>query len=200
MIPGTAPVPAANTRSFNLNPEGKQQLTQPLQLPDDTQWGQAKVASQADPNKVGSTTKAVVTSVGDGDGAKVGGLNCRLELIDAPEKAYPRHNRPGQPFAPESKKSLQEMIENKEVTVTVTEAASEKSKGRPICRIEIEGQNVSVSQLRKGMAWLQKTYGVNSEYLAMQRNNQVNGTGLFVDPNAEHPGAFRQREWYSKGR
>lgn len=206
VLPGAPDVPAANTRSFSVQPNGKVKPSQPLQLPADAKWGNQEVVVQAKPS-AGSPIKdgwqkAMVTFVGDGDGAKLttkGGerFDCRLDLIDAPETPKPQYRKNGQPFGEESKKSLQQMIENKEVTVKITRAASEKAQGRPICQIEIEGKDVSVEQLRKGMAWLYQRSTAGFDNRAIEDNNKAKGIGLFSDRSAQHPRDFKHGPNYS---
>lgn len=74
--------------------------------------------------------KSVVTFVGDGDSVftknKDGSsLECRIDSIDAPEVAHPKYGKPAQAFGEASKKTLEDMVLNKEVTIRVSKPAKE---------------------------------------------------------------------------
>lgn len=140
--------------------------------------------------------RSVVTFVGDGDSVftknKDGSsLECRIDSIDAPEVARPKYGKPGQAFGEASKKTLQEMVLNKEVTIRVSKPAKEgENFGRALCQIEIEGQNIDKPMLQAGMAWLNKKY--NTPELASALNEAKSAKrGLWVDPNPINPAAFR---------
>lgn len=71
----------------------------------------------------------------------------RLVAIDAPEK--------GQDFSVESKKSLSTLVYGKRITVTTKKT---DRYGRIIGKILIDGVDVSLEQIRLGLAWHFKEY------------------------------------------
>jgi endonuclease YncB( thermonuclease family) len=171
----------------------------------DINWGKPTVAVQGSGTDKTAGVKATVTYVGDGDGAtlKAGKntLNCRIQGIDAPEVDHKAHNKKGQPYGQEAKKSLQDMILNKEVTVTVTKvanAAATDSSSRSTCKIEIHGKNVSTEQLKNGSAWLWETF--NTDKASAQANRDAfafaksNKLGLHANPDAVEPKVFKAIE------
>ncbi|MDP1740981.1 thermonuclease family protein [Polaromonas sp.] len=66
----------------------------------------------------------------------------RLSGIDAPEK--------GQPFGNLAKESLSEMVFNKQVVV---ESSKEDRYRRKVGKVQHEGTDVNLEQVKKGMAW-----------------------------------------------
>jgi endonuclease YncB( thermonuclease family) len=205
---GSPPPVVKASNDFAYDPvSGKQVDSAPVVIPPDAKWNtptkvvDANVLSRRAFGIKGQT--AVVTSVLDGDGAtmKLGDgskVNCRIDMIDAPEtpKNQTTPPKPGQPGGYESKKSLQEMIENKEVTVYVTSAPSEKNYGRAMCQVEIQGVNVSMEQIRRGQAYIYEKFvarELNPEAYALQDKAKADKTGVFAVLNAESPAAYRKR-------
>ncbi len=129
----------------------------------------------------------------DGDGAGITSkrgekLNCRIEGIDAPETDKTRFGKkPAQPHADESLKTLQKMIVNKEVTVTVTEEASTKNYGRSVCKIEVEGKDVSTEMLRAGAAMLYEQFYKGPQHRAAQNQAKANKVGIWADKVPPQP-------------
>lgn len=151
-----------------------------------------KVAVQA---KRPGGEKAVVTYVGDGDGASLkrkngSVLNCRIDTIDAPETAKPKYGKAGQPYAEEAKKTLQRMILNKEVTVIVTNPNGKYN--RQYCKIEVEGVGVDKAMLQAGAAWLYRRYSNDPELSKTEEGAKKAKRGLWADPNAQSPEDFRR--------
>lgn len=140
----------------------------------------------------------MVTYVGDGDGATLkrkdgSELVCRIDTIDAPETAKPRYGKPGQPFGEEAKRTLQGMIERKEVTVRVTKPAEEGKYGRSYCKIEVEGVGVDQKMIEAGAAWLYRRYSDDPKLGAAEDKARKQKKGLWAQPNPEEPEAFRRR-------
>lgn len=95
----------------------------------------------------------------DGDTVDFNSLACRIGGIDAPETDKTKYGKkPAQPHALESMAALKKMIDNKEVTVTVTEEANAKNYNRATCKIELEGKDVSTEMLRVGAAMIYEKY------------------------------------------
>lgn len=175
-------------------------------VPKDTKWNKpelwidAGVVAKRAAGVKGQT--AVVTAVTDGDTAKLktpgGPLNCRIDMIEAPEtkKDWKQPPEPGQPMADESKKSLQELIENKEVTVYVTrEKVSDKDK-RALCQVEIKGVNVSMEQIRRGMAYVYEHFvdkAADPEAYDAQSKAKKDNLGVHSLKGGETPAQYRRR-------
>lgn len=134
-------------------------------------------------------------------------LACRLNRIEAPEVQHPaKDGRPakaGQPYGEESRKTLQDMIMNKEVTVTVTKLKDKYGK-RSVCEIEVNGENINQKMLEEGAAWVYRTFGKGDtkptpQDYAAERVAKANKLGLFADKNAEYPLDFKKRLDQDKG-
>lgn len=179
---------------------------EPLVVPKDTKWNKpelwidAGVVAKRAAGVKGQT--AVVTAVTDGDTAKLstpgGALNCRIDMIEAPEtkKDWKQPPEPGQPMADESKKSLQDLIEGKEVTVYVTKAASKDNYGRSLCQVEIKGVNVSMEQVRRGMAYVYEHFvdkAADPEVYDAQAKAKQDNLGVHSIKGGESPAQYRRR-------
>lgn len=170
-----------------------------VEIPKDVQWQQPHTLVEASPSasKRNTGEKAVVTYVGDGDTASLqrkdgSAVNCRIDKIDAPEVGHPKAGKKEQPFGEEAKRTLQNMIENKEVTLRITRPTQDKY-GRNLCQIEVEGKDVSAEMIRKGAAWLYKEYAKDPDLIEAQATARKNRTGLWQAPIPEYPPAFRRR-------
>lgn len=198
------PVPKGHTvgsvETVGLNPVtgavGKP--SDPRPIPKDIAWSAPVVAEKA--TKPGGQI-AKVTYVQDGDGANLrlgdgSSVNCRVAGIDAPETAKPKYNKPGQPFGEEAKKSLQDAILNKEVTVTIVKAQKPDPYGREICEIEIQGQSVGLKQVQDGLAWVYDRYvsGTQRDTLkSAEAQAKAFKKGLWSDPNPVYPETFKHQ-------
>lgn len=196
----------ATATHFSLNPtkSSNAKAIAPIAVDPNTQWTKPAPVVQA---TTPGGQKAVVTYVDDGDSARLrtkdgSNINCRIDSIDAPEVAKPKLNKPGQPFGEEAKKTLQGMIDRKEVTVIVTKPADsssppskENNYGRSLCKIEVQGQGVDAKMLSAGAAWLYRKYGESPDpkLQAIESKARVNQVGLWADPTAEDPKSFRRR-------
>lgn len=197
VFPDSAPVPSSNTKSVvfssdSVKPQAKE--TQPLVVPEGTQWTEPTVVKPRTTRGFAPPQKALVTLVQDGDtaGVKTQGdtpqeIMCRLDKIDAPETA--KRGKPGQAYGEASKKNLQQLIDGKEVAVSVSYATDDW--GRNLCQIEIDGIDVSLKQLEDGMAWLYRKYGNPKEFNQAQAGAKLDKKGLFSDPSAIHPREFK---------
>jgi endonuclease YncB( thermonuclease family) len=182
----------------------------PVEVPN-VEWKPSVTAVQADPVAVppGNAKRAYLTfipgqDVKDGDTVKARGPggkvdDCRIDWIDAPESPKDWKNDPGQPGGVYAAKTLKALIGDKQATVRVTQEATAKNHGRPMCQIEVEGVNVSEEMIKKGAAWLYREYGPKDpdtyERLAKQElQNQINGVGIFEDWSNERPSNYRHRQ------
>lgn len=139
-----------------------------------------------------------MTFVQDGDTAtlkpaKGDPLNCRIDMIDAPETA--KKDKPGQSHGEQSAAHLRRLIDKKEVTVWVKNGTD--LYGRSLCQIEVDvngkGVDVSLDMLQNGAAWLYRQYGGSAAYKNAADNAQYKGKGLFADRDAIHPREFKRQ-------
>mgnify|MGYP001765302886 CR=1 FL=1 len=196
------PVPKGHTvgevQTVGLNPVtgAVTKAADPRPIPKDVAWSAPVVAEKA--TKPGGQI-AKVTYVQDGDGASLqlkdgSSVSCRIAGIDAPETAKPKHNKPGQPYGEESKKSLQEAILNKEVTLTIVKSAKPDKYGRELCEIEIQGQSVGLKQVQEGLAWVYERYVSGTEGNALrsaEAQARAFKKGLWADPTPVNPETFK---------
>jgi endonuclease YncB( thermonuclease family) len=111
----------------------------------------------------------------------------RLQGIDAPESH--------QAFGTQSKKSLSEMIFDREVTV---EYDKTDQYGRLVGKIVLDGKDINLAQVKAGMAWHYKEYQreqtpTDRELYARAEDEARNARrGLWVDADPVEPSAFRR--------
>ena len=134
---------------------------------------------------VGAETTWKCREVIDGDtiiAESNAGQIIRVDLfgIDAPEIA--------QPFGDEAKAFLEELALGRVITVSTT---NPKAK-QVTASVQVEGTDLSEALVRSGLAWLPDD-GSSSEAIAIALfTARAEGTGLWVDSNAEHPLLWRQ--------
>lgn len=204
-VPSAIDGKPATATHFSLTPGSKGSATPiaPITIPENVEWAKPVVAVQS---KTKGGEKAVVTYVGDGDGASLlrkdgSSIKCRIDTIDAPETAKPAFGKPGQAFGEEAKRTLQDLIDKKEVTLTVTQEAASgppskaNNYGRALCKIEVQGKNVDLQMIQKGAAWLFTKYGTAPDPALenAERVAKLKKEGLWANPNPERPGDFRSR-------
>jgi micrococcal nuclease len=199
--PKTLAKPSTDSVSVDLGSGNTTTTAKPVEIPK-VQWAQPVTAVKAAGPALEGAGKAVVTYVGDGDSVSLkrsdgSGINCRIDSIDAPEVANQKRGKAGQAFGEESKRSLEAMILNKEVTVRITKPmVADKNYGRALCQIEIEGQNIDKTMLRDGAAWLYRRFNNNPELSALENDAKANKRGLWANPAAISPEVFRRMQQY----
>lgn len=110
----------------------------------------------------------------------------RLVGIDAPEKA--------QPYGQVSKRNLSELIYGKEVHV---EWSKKDRYLRTLGKIILDGQDVCLEQVKRGMAWHYKKYQRDQTkedqvlYSEAETKARSAKLGLWADPNPIEPSVFR---------
>lgn len=193
------PIPESTSHTAVLDTgSGKQQPTDTkVDVPPDT-WTKPKVVDGAPglANKKGQQT-AIATFVADGDTAtmKLGdnsSVVCRLDGIDAPETAKPAHGKPGQPYGDKAKTRLQELIENKEVMVSISYPKKGENYDRALCQIEFKGANVNKTMVAEGLAWVYSRYAPNKEMAGLESNAREKKLGLWADIDPVKPSIFRK--------
>lgn len=109
-------------------------------------------------------------------------VKVRLAEIDAPEKV--------QPYGAESQQSLAELVIGKPVRV-VSRAVD--NYGRLVALVYANDLNVNHEQVRRGMAWEYSRFHSNREVLALQREAQLAGRGLWAEQVAIEPSQWRKQ-------
>jgi len=143
---------------------------------------------------VSQTLTGRVVRIADGDTVTVLDATntqhrIRLQGIDAPESH--------QAFGTQSKKSLSDMIFDKDVTVIYDKT---DQYGRLVGKILLSGKDVNLEQVKAGMAWHYKEYEreqslEDRELYARAEDEARNARrGLWVDANPTEPGEFRRNE------
>lgn len=133
-----------------------------------------------------------VVSVADGDTITVLDANntqykIRLSGIDAPEKV--------QPFGNTSKKSLSDLVYNKQVTIDWNK---QDRYQRFVGKVLIDGLDANLEQVKRGMAWFYKKYQNEQslqdrlDYLHAQEDAKSARLGLWVEYDAIAPWDFRE--------
>ncbi len=133
-----------------------------------------------------------VVGVSDGDTVTVLDAHkrthkIRLLGIDTPEKK--------QPYGERAKQSLSDLVYNKQVTV---EGSKQDRYGRDLGKIVLDGQDINLEQIRRGMAWHYKQYARDQSpedrlaYAEAEATARANRLGLWQDPNPVPPWSFRR--------
>jgi endonuclease YncB( thermonuclease family) len=110
----------------------------------------------------------------------------RLAGIDAPEK--------GQPFGQVSKRNLTDQVIEKTVDVEWTK---KDRYGRTVGKVLLDGQDINLEQIRRGMAWHYKQYQREQSpsdrdgYAKAEDRARSDHVGLWVDPRPQAPWEFR---------
>lgn len=132
-----------------------------------------------------------VVNVSDGDTITVLDANMaqrkiRLAGIDAPER--------NQAFGNRSKGSLSDLVFDKTVHV---ETEKNDRYGRQVGKVLVDGQDVNLVQLERGLAWFYRLYQKEQSaedrrlYDAAEMQAKDNRRGLWVDQDPLPPRAFR---------
>ncbi len=132
-----------------------------------------------------------VTAVADGDTVTlVDGEQIRHKIrlagIDAPEAR--------QPYGQLARRSLSEMVEGRWVQVYYDKS---DRYGRLVGKIELEGRDINLEQLRRGLAWHYKKYqneqslSDQQAYAAAQEQAQSDQRGLWREPQPQPPWDYR---------
>lgn len=112
----------------------------------------------------------------------------RLAGIDAPERA--------QAFGQKSRESLQELVAGRTVIV---ETHKKDRYGRNIGKVLINGRDVNLEQIRRGLAWFYRQYegeltlDDRQSYDRVETEARDFRRGLWSDKSSVPPWEFRQR-------
>jgi len=134
------------------------------------------------------TLSGKIVDVADGDTATLLTLNnkqirIRLNCIDAPEKS--------QDFGQRSKRSLKELIAGKYVKVKKHDI---DRYGRTIGTIYLNGADINLTQVKKGMAWVYDRYCSDPTYYRAERQAKSSHLGLWSQSNPIEPWNYRRGE------
>lgn len=128
-------------------------------------------------------TTGVVVETADGDtlSIMVDGRerHIRLASVQAP--------RVTQPFGPESRRSLNELVFGKTVSVL---PIGKDEYGRSVARVRIDGVDASLEQARRGMAWPLERYGTDPGIRAAAEEARMARVGLWQDPHPVAPWVY----------
>lgn len=132
-----------------------------------------------------STLEGKVVGVSDGDTLTVlladkRQAKIRLAQIDAPEKK--------QDFGQAAKKSLSDMVFGKQVIV---EYKDEDRYGRVVGKVLVNGLDVNLEQVKKGMAWVYRQYADDQAYYSAEEVARNQSIGIWSQPSAVPPWEFR---------
>jgi endonuclease YncB( thermonuclease family) len=139
------------------------------------------------------STIARVVGISDGDSIVVlvdGNVRKRVRLatIDAPEN----HQAFGRP----SKRSLSDLIYNKEIRIVEVDR---DQYGRIVGEVFIDDTNVNLEQLRRGFAWHYKAHArqqkreQRKKYEIAENEARSNQIGLWKDKNPTPPWDYRKK-------
>lgn len=127
-----------------------------------------------------------VVSVTDGDTIAVmnGGRaeTVRLEGIDCPER--------NQPFSVQARRATSSLVFGKDVVVQVT---GTDRYGRTLGRVSVNGLDVSLELVRRGMAWHFKRYSTERALADAEMVARATRVGLWADPKPTPPWSWRRR-------
>lgn len=113
----------------------------------------------------------------------------RLTGIDAPEKA--------QAFGQVSKKSLSDLVFNKDVEISWEKRDRYQ---RVLGKVLVNGQDVCLEQVKRGMAWHYKQYqrdqplGDRTKYSLAEEEARKHRLGLWADESPTPPWEFRHKK------
>lgn len=157
----------------------------------------------------GLPTSGKVVSVADGDTLTI--LDDRRQLhtirladIDAPETCKTRGRReddpsiaacagrPGQPYSDRARMALRSLAIGRPAQLRCREA---DRYGRAICRVSVDGLDVNAELVRLGLAWYETRHGRDRRLEATWREAMRKQVGLFADPLAVPPAAWRKFCW-----
>lgn len=138
------------------------------------------------------TIRGRVVGVTDGDTLTIldtsdQQFKIRLSGIDAPEK--------GQPFGSQAKESLSAMVFNKQVVI---ESDKKDRYRRRVGKVQHEGTDVNLEQVKRGMAWHYTAYAMEQApadreaYASAEVEARAQRRGLWRESTQSAPWEFRR--------
>jgi len=127
-----------------------------------------------------------IVDVADGDTATLltsnnNQIRIRLNCIDAPEKS--------QDFGQRSKRSLIDLIAGEYVRVQKHDV---DRYGRTIGTIYLNGTDINLTQVKKGLAWVYDKYCRDKTYYSAEKRARGANIGLWSQPNPIEPWNYRR--------
>lgn len=114
----------------------------------------------------------------------------RLARIDSPEVGRGK-NKPTQPFAERARQSLAQLAFGREARA---ECDTTDQYKRSVCTILVDGADVNLEQVRRGIAWVYRRYAGNAPaYYQAEREAREAKRGLWADSRPVPPWEWRQR-------
>lgn len=121
----------------------------------------------------------------------------RLTDIDAPELGHGR-SRPGQPYARAARDYLRDAAQGRQATAECYDVDRRHSRERHVCRVFVDGRDLSVAMLDAGLAMVQ---GISPRYVRdgraheLERRARANRRGLWTQPVPVLPWEWRKKCW-----
>lgn len=118
----------------------------------------------------------------------------RIDGIDAPERT--------QPYSQVSKQSLSDMVYRQRVTA---DCPKRDRYGRSVCKVTVDGRDVGLTQIQRGLAWHFKRYegeqsaSDRAAYGKAEEEARAARRGLWRDPEPVAPWEFRAAKQQSMG-
>lgn len=146
----------------------------------------------------GMPTSGTIVYVEDGDTLTVLDESrrqhrIRLADLDAPERAKPGLSKPGQPFSDASGRNLAQLAKGRAAKLQCFE---QDDFGRSVCRVFVNGQDVSLEQIRAGYAWSAKgRFLRDSRAPALEEEARRARRGLWSQKDAIEPWMWRRQCW-----
>jgi micrococcal nuclease len=134
---------------------------------------------------LGNTRQPIHRIVKIYDGDTIGlsdGTIIRIQGIDAPEK--------GQPYGREAKEALKPVVG---YAVTYRPYDTDRY-GRIVARVYVDGIDIGLALLKRGLAWHYGAYDASGGYAAAERDARKKGRGLWAEPSQVPPWEWRSRD------
>jgi micrococcal nuclease len=108
-------------------------------------------------------------------------IRIRLEGVDCPElrQAYGRR----------AKRATADLVFGREVTVVPVD---EDAYGRLVARIRVDGEDVALTLVRRGLAWQYRRYSHDRALADAERAARAARIGLWADPHPQPPWEWRR--------
>lgn len=109
-------------------------------------------------------------------------IKVRLSYIDAPEK--------GQAFGQVAKKSLSDMVYQKQVTLKIH---GQDKYNRTLAEVFYNDTNINQQMIRLGMAWAYRDFKPSQAYIELENQAKNSRLGLWSEPNPVEPSKWRKK-------
>ena len=107
----------------------------------------------------------------------------RLSQIDAPERS--------QAFGRQARESLTALVHGKVLKIDVL---GEDRHGRTMGKLRIDGVEINLEQIKRGMAWVDVKQAKDPVYEQAERQARTDHVGLWSEPNPLPPWEYRNLE------